>query len=396
MSNSNLGSSDRELRPRIKFSQVKGSPLRAIIEGICKRCALGKNSKHAYPKSVHKSKSILELIHTDLCGPMSTPSINGCLYYIIFIDDYSRRTWIYFLKQKESSEVLSKFKEFKTLLENQSGKQIKTLRSDNGGEYIYDIFKDFCISIGIKREFSIPYNPQENGVAERKNRSIIESTKAMIHDQNLHISFWGEASNTAVYIQNHCPHSVLDNITPEEVFSRIKPDLSHLHIFGCPVYVYIPKEKRTKLEPSRKKGVFIGYSENSKGYKIYIPGQKTIEISRDVKFEEDTTFNMSKYDDESILEQISDSSESHLVENEREYNSKPPTSNPEETENNNKKRPFWARKSIEETNVEPDEVMKENKRTRTHSCYVALITELNKTEPSNSTDALASQPRKRP
>ena len=91
---------------------------------------------------------------------MLVPSLNGCLYYIIFIDDYSRRTWIYFLKQKESSEVLSKFKEFKALVENQLGQKIKTLRLDNGGESISDIFKNFCIIVGIKREFSIPYNPQ--------------------------------------------------------------------------------------------------------------------------------------------------------------------------------------------------------------------------------------------
>lgn len=90
----------------------------------------------------------------------------------------------------------------------------------------------------------------------------------MIHDQNLHTSFWAEASNTTVYIQNHCPHSILNNITPEEVFTGIEPDLSHLRIFGCPVYVHILKEKRTKLEPSGKKGVFISYSENSKGYRI--------------------------------------------------------------------------------------------------------------------------------
>ena len=230
------------------------------------------------------------MIHTDLCGPMSVPSLNGCQFYVIFIDDYSRRTWIYFLKHKDSSEVLSKFKEFKALVENQSGQKIKTLRSDNGGEFTSDIFKYFCISVGINRECSVPYNPQQNGIAERKNRSIVESARAMLHDQNLHYSFWAEASNTVVYIQNHCPHSILENTTPKEAFTRVKPDLSHLRIFGCPIYIHIPKEKRTKLEPSGKKGIFIGYSETSKGYMIYIPGQRTIEISRDVIFEEDTAF----------------------------------------------------------------------------------------------------------
>lgn len=142
--------------------------------------------------------------------------------------------------------MLSKFKEFKNLVENQASKKIKTLRSDNGGEYISKNFKAFRTSVGIKREYTVPYNPQQNGVAERKNRTIVEAAKAMLHDQNLHFSFWAEATNTVVYIQNRCPHSILENITPEEVFTGNKPDLSHLRIFGCPVYIHIPKEGRTK------------------------------------------------------------------------------------------------------------------------------------------------------
>ena len=114
---------------------------------------------------------------------MPTLSLGGYSYYIIFIDDYSRKTWIFFLKIKESNEVLSKFKE---LVENQTSKKIKTLRLDNGGEYTSKKFKSFCTSIGIKREYTVPYNPQQNGVAERKNRTIVEAAKAMLHDQNLH------------------------------------------------------------------------------------------------------------------------------------------------------------------------------------------------------------------
>ena len=104
------------------------------------------------------------------------------------------------MKVKESNEVLSKFKTFRVLVENQLGKRIKTLRSNNGGEYTFEIFKSFCNSIGIKREYTVPYNLQQNGVAERKNRTIIEATKAMLHDQNMHASFWAEVSKTAVYI----------------------------------------------------------------------------------------------------------------------------------------------------------------------------------------------------
>lgn len=236
---------------------------------------------------------------------MSVTSLGGFLYYVIFVDDQSRKTWTYFLKCKESNEVLTRFKEFKALVENMSGKRIKTLRSDNRGEYISDSFKDFCSSVGIKREFTIPYNPQQNGVVERKNRTIVEAAKAMMHDQNLHTSFWAEASSTAVYIQNKCPHFLLDNKTPEEAFSGKKPDIIHFRIFGCPVYIHIPKEKRSKLEPSRKKGIFVGFNESSKAYRIYILGQRLIELSRDAIFEEDVAFKRSKdtteIDDESLL-----------------------------------------------------------------------------------------------
>lgn len=130
-------------------------------------------------------------------------------------------------------------------------------------------------------------------MAERKNSIIVEAAEVMLHDQNLHFSFCPEATNTAVYIQNKCSYSILENITPEEVFTGIKHDLSHLKIFGCPIYIHIPNEKRTKLEPSGKKGIFVGYSENSKGYRVYIPGQRSVEISRGVKFEENTALKLS-------------------------------------------------------------------------------------------------------
>jgi transposase InsO family protein len=131
---------------------------------------------------------------------MTISSLSGYLNYVIFIDDYSRKTWIYFLNSKESKEVLDKFQEFKAQIENLTGKKIKILRSDNGGEYTSKCFSDFCIEEGIKREYIVRYNPQKNGVAERKNRSIVEVAKAMLHDQSSLILLWAEASMTAIYV----------------------------------------------------------------------------------------------------------------------------------------------------------------------------------------------------
>jgi hypothetical protein len=243
-------------------------------DGVCRGCALGKNVKGSFSSSDSRSKGILDLIHTDVCGPMTVASLNRYLYYVLFIDDHSQKMWIYFLKTKDG--VLARFQEFKAQVENLTGRKIKVLRSDNGGEYTSRDFSDFCIEAGIKREYIVPYNPQQNGVAERKNRSIVEATKEMIHDQNLPMILWAEASMTVVYVQNMSPHKILKNMTPEEAFTGVKPEVGHFRIFGCPVYFHVPKEKRTKLDPSGRKGTFVGYSESSKAYQIYIPGQRQI------------------------------------------------------------------------------------------------------------------------
>jgi transposase InsO family protein len=253
-------------------------------EGVCKGCAQGKNIKNPFPKRDSKAEGVLELIHSDVCGPMPSTSISGYVYYVSFIDDYSRKTWVYFLKSKD--EVFRKFKEFKALIENLSKRKIKILRSDNGGEYTSKEFVNFCKDAGMKRELTTPDNPQQNGVAKRKNRSIMEAVKTMIHDQDLPMHLWEEAARTTMYVQNRLSHSALRFKTPEEMFYGKKPEVSHLKIFRCPVFVHILKEKRTKLDPSRKKGIFFGYCEVSKVFRIYIPGYHHIEISRDVTFDQ--------------------------------------------------------------------------------------------------------------
>jgi transposase InsO family protein len=217
-------------------------------EGVCKGCAQGKNIKNPFPKSDSKVEGILELIHSDVCGPMPSTSLSGYVYYVSFIDDYSRKTWVYFLKLKD--EVLEKFKEFKALVENLSERKIKILRSDNGGEYTSNEFGSFCRDAGIKRELTTPYNPQKNGVAERKNRTIMEVVKTTIHDQDLSMHLWVEATRTTIYVQNRLSHSALGFKTPKEMFFGKKLEVSHLKIFGCPMFVQISKERRTKLDPS--------------------------------------------------------------------------------------------------------------------------------------------------
>jgi transposase InsO family protein len=167
---------------------------------VCNGCAQGKNIKNPFPKRNSKAEGVLELIHSDVYGLMSLSSISGYVYYVSFIDDYSRKTWVYFLKSKD--EVFNKFKEFKSLIENLSERKIKILRSDNGGEYTSKEFVNFCKHVGIKRELTTPYNPQQNGVAKRKKRTIMEVMKTMIHDQDLPMCLWEEAAMIVVYVKN--------------------------------------------------------------------------------------------------------------------------------------------------------------------------------------------------
>lgn len=160
-------------------------------------------------------------------------SLGGYLYYVIFIDDFSRKTWIHFLKSKD--QTFKKFKDYKALVENQTGKSIKILRTNSGTEYESNEFKEFCREAGIKRETIVPYNPEQNGIAERKNRTIMKAAKAMIHDQDLAFFLWAESGNTIVYVQNRCPRHVLNNLTLEEVFTSMKPEVGHFryleHLF---------------------------------------------------------------------------------------------------------------------------------------------------------------------
>jgi hypothetical protein len=144
---------------------------------ICKGCALGKFVRAPFPRSDYKSKGIVDLVHTDICGPMSSMSIGGKFkYYINFIDDFSRKTWIYFLIGKTSEKVLKRFKEFKALVETQTWRRIKILISDNGGEYTSLPFKKFCSETRIKRESTVPYTPQQNGVSGRTDQ-LLEQQK---------------------------------------------------------------------------------------------------------------------------------------------------------------------------------------------------------------------------
>jgi transposase InsO family protein len=353
-----------------------------------------------------KEEGVLELIHSDVCGPMPSSSISGYVYYVSFIDDYSHKTWVYFLKSK--NEVFSKFKEFKALIENLFERKIKILKSDNGGEYTSKEFVNFCKDVGIKRELTTPYNPQKNGVAEQKNRTIMEAMKTMIHDQDLPICLWAEAAMAVVYVQNRLSHSALGLKTPEEMFTRKKPEVSHLKIFGCPVVIHIPKEKRNKLEPSGKKGIFVGYCEVSKAFRIYISGHRHIEISRDVTFDEDAVLKKSRrcqleevYEEEPIIPRTAVREVPRAAEPVREVVTFPDeeiledhdileVQEPPQMMILHKRKTAWARELIRdgEKYGVPEGTTRQVKRPKPFSSYTALMCDLLEEEPTCFEEAI--------
>jgi hypothetical protein len=369
-------------------------------DSICKGCSLGKNKKKPYPLSNIKSNGILDLIHSDLCGPMTAPSMNGCIYYIIFINDCSRKNWIYFLKTKDES--FSRFQDFQNLVENQTSRHIQVFRTDNGKEFDSFKYEELCRSSGIKRELIVPYNPQQHGVVARKNRTICEAARAMMYDQNLPLSLWDEAASTVVYIQNRCPRKALEAKTPEEVFTRIKPSVDHLGIFGSSVYIHIPKEKRTKLDPSRKKGTFMGYSETSKSYRIYIPGQKFIEVSRDVTFHEEASFRWARElqcDSKEQEDLPLDSPYSPLPDEQREETSELPVDPSRDTIEFPmeippiKRKPAWCREFLKEVEKHsaPKGTFRERKKPDKYSGLVANLNTVIDSEPSTCVETSKHQ-----
>jgi transposase InsO family protein len=146
---------------------------------------------------------VLPLVHADVCGPMNMTSITGARYFLLFVDDFSRKMWVYFLKL--NSDMFKEFQNFKALVENESGCHITSLRSDNGGEFFSKEFNNFCAKHGIKRQYTTPYTPQQNGVVERQNCTITEMSKCMLHNMCVPNSFWEEAMFIAVYLLNRSP-----------------------------------------------------------------------------------------------------------------------------------------------------------------------------------------------
>ncbi|CAD7001003.1 unnamed protein product [Ceratitis capitata] len=248
----------------------------------CEICASEKQVRAAFPKTDEvRVSNLLEIVHSDVCGPMRHASNGGAKYFVTFIDEKSTWCEIFFIKTK--SEVLNVFKEYKAKVETFTGEKIRALQTDNGREYCNEQFDTFLSEFGIKRRLTAPYTPQQNGMAERKNRTLVEMARCMMKYADAPPSFWAEAVNTACYIRNRYVTRTTGEV-PYRAWTKRNPTVAYMKIFGSKAYVLNKNPSKGKFESRAEPCIFVGYSDESKAYRLYSNNKKRVIISRDVKF----------------------------------------------------------------------------------------------------------------
>uniref|UniRef100_A0A151UDP3 Retrovirus-related Pol polyprotein from transposon TNT 1-94 n=1 Tax=Cajanus cajan TaxID=3821 RepID=A0A151UDP3_CAJCA len=275
-----------KLRPLISMGSL-GSIKEDKLD--CTACQTTKQAALLFNDSISSSISPFDLVHSDVWGSAPTPTMGGCRYFVILIDDFSRFTWIYLMKSR--SEIPQIYINFATMIRTQFSKCIKTFRRDNASEYRDSKLLHFLAEQGTTSEFSCPGTSQQNGRAERKHRHILDSIRAMLISSSCPERTWGEAALTAVYVINRLPSSVLGNKTPFECLFGTPPSYESLRVFGCACFVLLQPHEYTKLQPRARLCCFLGYGTEHKGYRVWDPISQRIRISRHVVFWEHKMFS---------------------------------------------------------------------------------------------------------
>ncbi|GJX23839.1 putative ribonuclease H-like domain-containing protein [Tanacetum coccineum] len=258
----------KNINKLVKENLVRDLPLKRFEnDQTCVACLKGKQHRASCKtKAFSPITKPLFMLHMDLFGPTFVSSLMHKKYCLVVTDDYSRFSWVFFLRTKdETSEIL---KNFIKEIENLVDKKVKIIRSDNGTEFKNHVMDEFCREKGIKREYSVARTPQQNGVAERKNRTLIEAARTMLADSKLPTTFWAEAVSTACYVQNRVLVVKPHNKTPYELFRGIKPAwiMKHLDVY---VQILNTLDKLGKFDGKSDEGFFVGYSLSSKAFRVY-------------------------------------------------------------------------------------------------------------------------------
>ncbi|SJL02247.1 uncharacterized protein ARMOST_05573 [Armillaria ostoyae] len=259
----------------------EGSP---TSKDQCPSCLHGRMTRKAVSKSRENDASggVGDQVHSDVWGPATIETPQHKKYYVTFTDDASRYSVAMLLHSKD--ETLQSFKDLEARWDKVHGIKIKILHSDGGGEYKSHAFDDYLAEKGIQRHFTVHDTPEHNGVAERLNRTLLEKVRAMLHAAGLPNNLWGEALKHAIWLKNRTLSKAIGGRTPYEVFHGSKPDLRHIHEWGCKVWVHV--EDGSKLEGRAREGQWLGFDQDSNGHRIYYPNNHSIRVERSVKFPE--------------------------------------------------------------------------------------------------------------
>ena len=224
------------------------------------------------------------MIHLDLFGPVNIMKINKKKYALVVVDDYTRFTWVYFLNKKDETPQL--ILELIKVIERNSEFTVNVLRSDNGTEFKNSSMEEYCASKGITQQFSSPGTPQQNGVVERKNMTLIEAARTMLAEVKLPTYFWAEAVNTTFFTHN-CTLVNMHGKTPYEMIKGKKPSVKHFHIFGCRCFVLkVHPENLSKFDTKADEAIFLGYATGTRAFKVYNLRTKSVMESIHVSFDD--------------------------------------------------------------------------------------------------------------
>lgn len=280
----------RSLHELGAMEMVEGIPLIRRGEQVCAGCALGKQHLAPFPRgSTYRAMTGIELVHGDLCGHITPPTPGGKSFFLLIVDDYSRYMLLELLASK--AEAFQYFKKIQAAAETKSGYHLKAFKTDRGGEFNSTVFAAYCSERGIKSNTTAPYSPQQNGVVEQRNQTIVEMARCLLKSMKVPAKFWGEAVKVAVYILNRSPTKSLNQKTPYEAWFSKKPGVQHLRTFGCRAYAKRVRPGVTKLSDRSIPGVFLGYETGTKAYRVYDPINDKLIVSRDVIFDEKRGWN---------------------------------------------------------------------------------------------------------
>jgi hypothetical protein len=259
---------------------------------LCQACLVAKQVRQPFPRMAnYRAEALLELLHMDLCGPITPSTFAGNRYFMLTVDDFSHWMWVFVIKLKD--QALAAFEKFKPLAENTVGRTIKTLRTDRGGEFLSGKFARVCDAASIERHLTAPYSPQQNDVVEHRNRTVMAMARSLLKGMSVPGRMWGEAVRHAIFLLNWLPTKAMGNRTPFEAWTGKKPHLGHLRVFGCTAHAKVTAPHLKKLDDRSNPFVYLGVEEGSKAHRLFDPRRRQIIVSRDIVFDENTPWQWS-------------------------------------------------------------------------------------------------------